>query len=160
MRSLAFKTATGLIVFPTAPVQAMTGVRGLASLLPQQFYDEHFIWDLICCLYQVSSYFLQDFSVLKKFFLFTSLQRTNGRPPTFPIILVGLCYRKRLSQSKQAIILFAAKMCIIPFYSSTLKMTFLISYEPIPNAHADNFRILNTNMNSSSLKNTGCLPRS
>jgi hypothetical protein len=91
---------------------------------------------------------------------FTSLQRTYERPPNFSIFLVGLCYRKRLSQSKHAILLLTAKLCIIPFYSSTLKVTVLISYESVQNAHADNFRILDTNMYSSSLENTGCPPRS
>ena len=45
-------------------------------------------------------------------------------------------------------------------YSVKMVVIFLISYEFIPNAHADNFRILDTNMYSSSLENTGFPPRS
>ena len=43
-------------------------------------------------------------------------------------------------------------------YSVKMVVIFLISYEFIPNAHADNFRILDTNMYSWSLENTGPPP--
>jgi len=116
------------------------------------------IWFVPCTKFLHISH--RNYVYSKVFCWLTSLQRTNDTPPAFPIFVVGLYYRKCLSQSKQAILLLIAKLCIIPFYSSTLKVTFLISYESIPNTHADNFRILDTNMYCSSLENTGLPPRS
>jgi len=71
------------------------------------------IWFVLCTKFLHISH--TNYVYSKVFCWFTSLQRTNDRP-TFPIFVVWVYYRKRLSQSKHAILLLITKLCIIPFY--------------------------------------------
>jgi len=106
-----------------------------------------FLWVLVCSLHAVSpSVGSHSEKNIKK------LQQASNIPPAFLTVTAGMWFRNHLSRSKPAILFFIEKQHFILFDCVKLKAAFVILSQRIPNPHADNFKLADTNSCSWSLE--------
>ena len=114
---------------------------GLVSILWSKL-----LWVLVFSLHAVSP--LVGFHSEK---IIQRLQKASNIPLVFLIVTAGMRCRNHLSRSKPAILFFIEKQHFILFDCVKLKAAFVKS-QRIPNPHADDFKIADTNSCSWSLK--------
>jgi hypothetical protein len=116
---------------------------GLVSILWNKL-----IWLLVCSLYAVSpSVGSHSENIIQKL-----QQASKCISPAFLIVTPGMRCRNHLSRSKPGILLFSEKQYFILFDCVKLKAAFVTLSQRIPNPHADNFKIADTNSCSWSLE--------